>query len=63
MNDIVKYTTFKSSPEFEKWQKENAIRVVNITPLAAGFNAEEMADENIEASITYSVFVTYMENS
>lgn len=56
---IIKYRTFNSSEEFEQWQTENSVKVLTIQPLASTFGGPA-TDNEVSATISWSVFVTYV---
>ena len=65
LNQIIKYKTFNSSEEFEKFQIDNAssgIKIVNIIPIPNNMETTSNVN-NIEMvhDIMFNVFVTYME--
>ena len=65
MNNILKYKVFKSSEEFEEFQKENSIQVISITPIAgtANGNTTETSEEamDLDISISFNTFVVYRD--
>lgn len=61
---ILRYTTFRSSEDFEKWQKDNpAVRVCHISPIVREASGREVADHEVIIDIDCSVFVTYWEET
>ena len=38
---LIKYKTFSSSEEFEKFQEENTINIISVSPLVSGINLSE----------------------
>jgi len=56
---IIKYKTFNSTEEFEKWQEENPnAKVHTVLPIAKVM--ARFTDSNAQY-IEYKVFVTYIE--
>lgn len=55
---LIKYKTFYSSEEFEKFQEENTINIISVSPLVSGINlSEEQLVMRGDAEI--AVFVVY----
>ena len=55
---LIKYKTFSSSEEFEKFQEENTINIISVSPLVSGINfSEEQVAMRGDTEI--SVFVVY----
>ena len=58
--EIVKYKFFKSSKEFEKWQKKGQVKIINVVPvIKESVTTEALGTTDIE----YEVFVTYFEET
>jgi len=59
---ILKYRFFKSSEEFESFQKDNDVKLFNITPMVNSMNMEAISNnQNTGIEASYGVFVTYTE--
>ncbi len=59
---VLKYKTFKSSLEFENFQKETPIRVVSVTPIYQNFKASSKTAVSTEPSIMVTYFAIEVES-
>lgn len=55
---IIKYKTFENSGQFEEFQKQNPINVINVMPIP-----REIIEGNNRQNLIISVFVTYVEKT
>jgi len=56
---ILKYRTFTSSDEFEKWQKSENPKVVTVTPCYEHISPNMEEDELVSITTEPGVFVVY----
>ena len=61
---VIKYITFANSEEFEKWQTETGLKVIQISPIITQANSNqhnETKPNEFDLKLNISVFVTYYE--
>jgi hypothetical protein len=59
---IIKYKTFKSSLDFENFQKETPIRVVSVMPIYQNFKASSKTAMHTEPAILVTYFAIEVES-
>ena len=61
-NTIVKYKSFESSEDFESYQEENNIQIINIIPMPNEIDMHSDRDDNINSmSMEHCIFVTFYD--
>lgn len=62
---MLKYKTFETSEDFEKWQESEKPIIMQVSPLLTGISVEETNRDSIhtyaDGSINAGVFVVYKE--
>lgn len=57
---IIKYKTFNSSEDFEKWQQENNVGIYNTVPVPINLDMHSTGDQS-SGEIKFMIFVTYSD--
>ena len=56
---LIKYRTFASSKEFEKWQMDEEPKIIAVSPLVDSANINDLP-EGLTLTPKVGIFVTYM---
>ena len=64
--ELIQFKTFGSNDSFVKWQEEEDITIINISPMMMGANAnvdnsDEKQQSNIDMDLLVGCFVLYKE--
>lgn len=59
---IIKYKTFKSSEDFEQWQRSGSFRIINIQPIFHELDMTEKGNK-VTGAVEVAVFVTFAEQA
>ena len=64
---IINYTSFETNDQFVKWQKENSVNVITVSPLMMKMDLSVTEEDQNEksvsegsANLTAGIFVTYV---
>lgn len=60
--NIIKYTTFSTSVEFEEFQIANpTFAIMQIQPIALSLNMEHAQSNDVDSTLHFGIFITYFE--
>ena len=64
MKDIINYEIFYSNKDFGKWQEENDVRVLAVSPILSNANTGDITDGSpLNIDMNIGVFVTYVKDN